>query len=93
MAVPLGRIDGPLSLIDEVTHRFCWHALAAYRGERLDIFFPERGESIAQAKALCEARPVREQCLDVALADSSLRGIWGGVSERGRVRLRRGMVA
>jgi WhiB family redox-sensing transcriptional regulator len=86
-------VDDPLSAIDEITHRPLWHALAACRGKGPDIFFPDRGESSAEAKALCKSCPVQRQCLDVALSDASLRGIWGGMSERGRVGLRRGRVA
>ncbi len=86
-------MDDQLGAIDEVTHRPLWHARAACRGKGPDIFFPDRGESAAVAKALCASCPVRRQCLDVALADASVRGIWGGVSERGRVGLRRGSAA
>jgi WhiB family redox-sensing transcriptional regulator len=79
-----------VNMLDEVTHRPAWHARAACAGKGPDLFFPERGDSSAPAKALCAACPVQRQCLDVALADASVRGIWGGVSERGRRVLRRG---
>jgi WhiB family redox-sensing transcriptional regulator len=83
----------PVNVLDEVTHRPPWHARAACAGKGPDVFFPDRGESSAEAKALCATCPVQRQCLDVALSDPSMRGIWGGVSERGRVGLRRGRVA
>ena len=89
--VPLRAVDpDAVNVLDEVTHRPHWHTQAACRGKGLDLFFPERGESPAQAKALCANCPVQRQCLDVALADASVRGIWGGVSDKGRVGLRRG---
>jgi len=38
---------------------------------------------------VCKGCEVREQCLDYALANGEKFGIWGGLSERERRRLRR----
>lgn len=57
-----------------------------------DLFFPEKGEPNKQAKAICSACPVRIQCLDYALEHSATIGrfgVWGGLSERERLRLAR----
>lgn len=54
-----------------------------------DLFFPERGASTKEAKAVCRGCPVREDCLEYALANTEKFGIWGGMSERERRRIRR----
>ena len=53
-------------------------------------WFPEVGESGRAAKAVCAQCPVRLQCLRLAV-DSPvvLEGIWGGLSERQRRKLRK----
>ena len=52
-------------------------------------FFPARGESVRDAKAVCARCPVREECLDFALRLKVAHGVWGGLSERERRTLRR----
>ena len=47
-----------------------------------DLWFPETGESNREAKAVCRRCPVRDDCLDYALAHDERFGIWGGTSER-----------
>jgi WhiB family redox-sensing transcriptional regulator len=54
-----------------------------------DLFFPERGASTKEAKAVCQGCVVREDCLEYALANGEKFGIWGGLSERERRRIRR----
>jgi WhiB family transcriptional regulator, redox-sensing transcriptional regulator len=54
-----------------------------------EAFFPEKGGSTREAKRICAACPVREECLDHALANDERFGIWGGLSERERRRLKR----
>jgi WhiB family transcriptional regulator, redox-sensing transcriptional regulator len=54
-----------------------------------DLFFPERGESTGEAKAVCRGCAVRDECLEFALAVGEKHGIWGGLSERERRRIRR----
>lgn len=49
-------------------------------------FFPERGEPVDDAVAICQACPVRERCLSEGLYDNF--GIWGGTSGNQRRRLR-----
>jgi hypothetical protein len=51
-----------------------------------ELFFPEKGGSTAEAKAVCNACPVKSQCLDYALETAQRFGIWGGMSERERRR-------
>ena len=54
-----------------------------------DLFFPERGASTREAKEVCRGCVVREDCLEYALANGEKFGIWGGMSERERRRIRR----
>lgn len=49
-----------------------------------EAFFPEKGGSTAAAKRVCAACPVRAQCLEYALENREMHGIWGGVAERQR---------
>jgi WhiB family redox-sensing transcriptional regulator len=54
-----------------------------------ELFFPDRGASTREAKAVCRGCVVREDCLEHALANAERFGIWGGKSERERRLLRR----
>ncbi len=54
-----------------------------------EAFFPEKGGSTREAKRICAACEVREACLEYALAHDERFGIWGGLSERERRRLKR----
>jgi WhiB family redox-sensing transcriptional regulator len=55
-----------------------------------ESFFPEKGGSTREAKRICGSCEVRAECLEYALAQDERFGIWGGLSERERRRLRRG---
>lgn len=54
-----------------------------------DGFFPEKGGSTREAKAVCMKCTVSAECLDFALANEERFGIWGGLSERERRKLAR----
>jgi WhiB family redox-sensing transcriptional regulator len=54
-----------------------------------EAFFPEKGGSTREAKKICGACEVRTHCLDYALANDERFGIWGGLSERERRKLRK----
>jgi len=66
-----------------------WQDRANCLGVDPDLFFPERGASTREAKEVCRGCEVRQQCLDYALENGEKFGIWGGLSERERRRLRR----
>ena len=66
-----------------------WQDQANCLGVDPDLFFPERGASTREAKEVCKGCEVRGQCLEYALANGEKFGIWGGLSERERRRLRR----
>jgi WhiB family redox-sensing transcriptional regulator len=54
-----------------------------------EAFFPEKGGSTREAKKICTGCEVKAECLEFALANDERFGIWGGLSERERRRLRR----
>ena len=54
-----------------------------------EAFFPEKGGSTHEAKKICTVCEVRAECLEYALGNDERFGIWGGLSERERRRLRR----
>jgi WhiB family redox-sensing transcriptional regulator len=53
-----------------------------------EAFFPEKGGSTREAKRICAGCEVRAECLEYALAFDERFGIWGGLSERERRRLK-----
>jgi len=66
-----------------------WQSRANCMGVDPYLFFPERGASTREAKEVCRGCVVRENCLEFALANGEKFGIWGGLSERERRRVRR----
>ena len=66
-------------------------ALAACRGASPDVFFPLTAHDAAshrEALSFCGECDIRRQCLETALRDPSIVGIWGGTDEVERARLR-----
>jgi WhiB family redox-sensing transcriptional regulator len=63
------------------------NALCAHYGEVVE-FFIDRGQDDRPAKAICSRCSVRQECLQYALDNRILHGIWGGTSARERERLR-----
>ena len=53
-----------------------------------EAFFPEKGGSTRDAKRICASCDVRDRCLEYALRNDERFGIWGGLSERERRRLK-----
>jgi WhiB family transcriptional regulator, redox-sensing transcriptional regulator len=53
-----------------------------------EAFFPEKGGSTREAKKVCAGCTVRAECLSYALENDERFGIWGGLSERERRKLR-----
>jgi WhiB family redox-sensing transcriptional regulator len=66
-----------------------WQLQANCMGVDPDLFFPERGASTREAKEVCRGCVVRDACLEYALVHAEKFGIWGGLSERERRRIRR----
>ena len=75
-----------------------WRDSAACRDTDPNLFFPAGTtgvavEEIEAAKALCQTCPVREQCLEFAMVANQEAGIWGGMSEEERRRMRSSWLA
>ena len=54
-----------------------------------EAFFPEKGGSTREAKKVCASCDVKAECLEYALANDERFGIWGGLSERERRRIKK----
>jgi WhiB family redox-sensing transcriptional regulator len=65
-----------------------WQGLALCAQVDGEIFFPEKGGSTREAKKVCRGCEVRAECLEYALEHDERFGIWGGLSERERRRLK-----
>lgn len=65
-----------------------WLGRGACREVATAVFFPGRGASTKPAKAICRSCPVVEECREYALGIPQLTGIWGGLSEADRKRIR-----
>jgi WhiB family redox-sensing transcriptional regulator len=96
-AVPAGRPQ--LSLVPEPLESYPateeddqWQENALCAQTDPEAFFPEKGGSTREAKRICLGCDVRDKCLEYALANDERFGIWGGLSERERRRLKRGII-
>jgi WhiB family redox-sensing transcriptional regulator len=66
-----------------------WHEQALCAQTGTDFFFPEPGSSAREAKRICGMCESRSACLEYALNNDERFGVWGGLSEKERLRLRR----
>lgn len=66
-----------------------WQARAACHESDPDVFFPPMGSRGEEARRICRICPVASACLDYALDDPSLIGIWGGTSDTERKTFKR----
>jgi WhiB family redox-sensing transcriptional regulator len=73
---------------DEALGDESWRQAALCAETDPEAFFPEKGGSTREAKRVCAGCPVRMQCLEYALGNDERFGIWGGLSERERRRIR-----
>jgi len=72
----------------DVTHAEAWRQDALCAETDPEAFFPDKGGSTREAKLVCRGCSVRGECLEYALANEERFGIWGGLSERERRRVR-----
>jgi WhiB family redox-sensing transcriptional regulator len=82
----------PEPLPDEEIPADQWQDKALCAQTDPEAFFPEKGGSTREAKKICLGCEVRHECLEYALAHDERFGIWGGLSERERRRLKRGII-
>ncbi|XBH21966.1 WhiB family transcriptional regulator [Jonesiaceae bacterium BS-20] len=86
------RVGSPvLSLLGNMgdDSAMSWQERALCAQTDPEAFFPEKGGSTREAKKVCVACEVRTQCLEYALAKDERFGIWGGLSERERRKLKK----
>ncbi len=88
-----GGVDAPslIEMLDDpgAATEQDWQERALCAQTDPEAFFPEKGGSTREAKRICSGCEVRAECLEYALAQDERFGIWGGLSERERRRLRR----
>ena len=84
------RQEGPsIQLETGEVVELSWQERALCAQTDPEAFFPEKGGSTREAKRVCTSCDVRSECLEYALAHDERFGIWGGLSERERRRLKR----
>jgi WhiB family redox-sensing transcriptional regulator len=83
--VPLAQVVVSPDDVDELG----WQDQALCAQTDPEAFFPEKGGSTREAKRVCRSCEVRAECLEYALEHDERFGIWGGMSERERRRLKR----
>jgi WhiB family redox-sensing transcriptional regulator len=91
----MGEVYALLSMeepIEESLEEFGWQERALCAQTDPEAFFPEKGGSTREAKKVCLSCDVRSECLDYALANDERFGIWGGLSERERRKLKKSAV-
>jgi WhiB family redox-sensing transcriptional regulator len=82
-------IEGPfIEQADDESEELGWQERALCAQTDPEAFFPEKGGSTREAKRVCLTCDVRTECLEYALANDERFGIWGGLSERERRRVR-----
>lgn len=85
LGVPGVRRD--IDSADENT--LAWQTDALCSQTDPEAFFPEKGGSTRDAKRICTSCDVKSECLEYALQNDERFGIWGGLSERERRKLKR----
>ena len=78
-----------LFLLDGDAEEAGWQERALCAQTDPEAFFPEKGGSTRDAKKICTGCEVRAECLSYALSNDERFGIWCGLSERERRRLKR----
>jgi WhiB family redox-sensing transcriptional regulator len=82
-----------IDAVDALLTPPAWHLEANCRGADQRLFFPEQGEPLAPARAICAACPVATECLASAL-EADMPGVWAGTSlgERRKMRADRNVL-
>lgn len=75
--------------VEEDENPLAWQSDSLCAQTDPEAFFPEKGGSTRDAKKICSSCEVRARCLEYALENDERFGIWGGLSERERRKLRK----
>ncbi len=82
-------MDGRAIVADLLGNIPEWHERALCAQTDPEAFFPEKGGSTREAKRICTRCEVRVDCLADALDRDERFGVWGGLTERERRKLKR----
>ena len=66
-----------------------WKDKANCYGSDTGVFYPSNDASVDVPKRVCGDCPVKVECLEFALSNNEVFGVWGGTSERERRRIKR----
>jgi len=75
-----------------------WRAAGACRSADPELFFPiatgvaVTATQVMKAQRICADCGVRQQCLEFAMQNGEVHGVWGGTTPEERVRARRALV-
>lgn len=89
--VQLHLVDGSVAINDTDTS-LSWQERSLCASTDPEAFFPEKGGSTREAKRVCQGCEVRPECLKYALENDERFGVWGGLSERERRKLKKRVV-
>jgi WhiB family transcriptional regulator, redox-sensing transcriptional regulator len=78
-----------MEVVEEEGEQLSWQERALCAQTDPEAFFPEKGGSTREAKKVCVGCEVRAECLEYALDHDERFGIWGGLSERERRKLKK----
>lgn len=68
-----------------------WSRESNCQGLNPDMFILEKGERRKDAQKVCDGCKVNLECLDFALQHQSVKGFWGGKTEKERIAIRSGI--
>ena len=85
----LSTMRAELFLLEPEGEELGWQDRALCAQTDPEAFFPEKGGSTREAKKVCLTCEVRDECLESALMNDERFGIWGGLSERERRKLKK----
>jgi WhiB family transcriptional regulator, redox-sensing transcriptional regulator len=77
------RIGADLASITAVADE-PWSKLGVCMTTDPDLFFPDKGVNVVEAKKVCAGCPVVVECASYAVRADERYGVWGGLSERDR---------
>jgi WhiB family transcriptional regulator, redox-sensing transcriptional regulator len=88
-APPWGGAPGPLETLTDALKPLKWQNRAACRDVGGDAWYPEDHHNVSRTvRTVCDSCPVRDECLEDALARDDQHGVWGGYSVRERRQIR-----
>jgi WhiB family transcriptional regulator, redox-sensing transcriptional regulator len=86
---PLALVTEPEVIVLDPGGDLAWRDQALCAQSDPDAWFPEKGGSTRVPKMICRGCPVKAECLEFALETDQRWGVWGGLSEHERRRLKR----